>query len=1028
MSTMRVIINSVPTTISAYTDQETFMLQYASDRDAPVRYFHTSDHIFSNNPEGIRIVDVREVAMDDARFSNLNERERLIAKNITNENAFEEFSDVFPTFESYLRDVRDVSRVIDREIDQQRFELKRRLEIEKQFTNEPSTVASSFEVDTVHVDVVLEDNDYTMMDIFDSIKVSEELPYIRWKHVSKVYDQLTMDDRWLDIEPKDNHIFFIFKDNDGVFESSTMLSMKLKLREGVSQRSLVEELLSLIDAPLDVSSIQQVDLSGEFLVFKTVIELDIFAYLIYTDTVVGHVLSVDESNKILTEKNKIYVLYSNQLTKLSMTIRDDNSTRIRVSGIENEKMVSSMVRKILTCMDVYHEQFNNVVLFYKKWCTAYKPTIQTSKGSKKVNTSARDQNKRIQSLQKYDPNMFGGHYSVICQGSSEQPRIIDSQEAANIEKIDANQVIEFPYKSDTHYTCEPIEAKYHGSAMVKYKYPGLRKNRPIDLPEYSAKYPYLPCCYPAPQKDKDSSAYYKYMKMMRNEQVKEREAQKKTLMNVLNPQKVLPSNRLGNLTYNVKKSLQLSAISTKEILRLGFDVSGSSILACVSHALKKNVTREKLAESSVQLVKQSFYASSIQEIRDYILSSSYLEPEIFVPLIEEVMDVNIFLFVEQEIIIPRYIHYYISHPKRHDKSIVIHARRTTQNRTQCELLVHKKGKKTLILTKKQRDELNKRFFKPIYDVHSIPTDNTYIVRSRTDTTAQIIDSSGKARAFVHSDGHVSVPPLPTYPGTERIVARVDGYKTTLSDAVELLQSKVTKQYTKNGKTLGVYGRDGTFIPCVASPPLKIPSTDYSPLEEISLKKESLLSSFRKERLDTELMKMYAAKADTIVVEKGPIMYLPITRTLKVSSKKLKNQIENTGAIEPYMYPARFSYHPNQIIFIDQETLVRWYTTRNLDGQTRIYFSNTLDTERKTLYYASIMNGPIISVQNIETPTKARALYASYMYATRHINTGYSFNAEPVDATIKIVSTDGTSIGDGHPIIKYDNGEYAAILI
>lgn len=1031
MSTVEVTINSIPTRVSSYTKHDTFMLKYATDRGVPLRYLHASDRLFSN-PQ-IDIVSVTDVPFDDARFSRLTERERAIARAVTTEEEFEPFKKLFPSFEVYRRDVRDMSRLIERDVNQQRATLRDLLKIEKQFEQEPKTKAGDFVVDTVNVDVTFKDFEYSMLELFDAIRVTRNMPYVRWNSVTKVYEGGDFDERWFEIEPPEGHIFFVFQGEYGVFESTTLANVSLKLRGEETQRSLVDELLSFIAIPMTVETVRQVSVRGEFTIDETAIDMDILSYLLFTDELASSVLTVDESNALVSDKKKSSILYpvsDQSYIRLSVTSPDEQSTRLRVSNIENEQLVAAMIRKILTVMDVYHAKFDEVTKFYKRWCNAYKATVPSSHGAKARKVSDRQKGSRLEALQEHNPDMFGGGYNKLCQGPTLQPRIVDSQEATEIERRDADQVIEYPFNSDVYYTCEPIEARQIGSQFVKYKYPGLKANNRHDLPDYKARFPYVPCCYPVSQKDKKSSEYYKYMAQLRGEDVEERPAERKTMEHTLNPQNILYDNRLGYLTFNVKNALEMSGISTKNIVRLGFAASGESVVACIAYASDRTITRQSVSDGPVQLLKQEFYASSLDNIRDYIRTEPMLRPELLVPLLEEAAQMNVFLFVDEQVVVPRHVNYYAQRPRSFGESIVVHARIVNPQRVQCELLVDRKTKRPLTLTARQRDALQRRFFAPIFDAHTITDDEPVSHTSRQGIASQLLDTGGRARLLVREDGHVYVPPMPTYPGTERVISQVPSYQTTLSDAVELVNSRVARQLVIDNKARGVYGRDGTFVPCVASKPLKdVPTTDRSPLTHLEPARESRLSQFRNERIETERMHRYAQVADTIEVSDRASSYNASSRTLRVPSEQLKTQLQQTKdiCIAPYLSSARFTSRPDQLIFSTPETLEWWYENREPDIPTVIHLSGTLDPKRRSLYYASIMNGPIVGIQNIDNPMKQRALYSSYMYATQRTNVGYAFDTQPIDANVQILNVDGTSIGEGYPILKYANGEYAAIF-
>lgn len=741
-----------------------------------------------------------------------------------------------------------------------------------------------------------------------------------------------------------------------VFTTKSTLSTELMLQESMTEEMVVTEILDQFEPPnspagsgesgsgkLSASSITQNSIKGKFDIEGVNIERNVFAYLINTNKVFKYLLLLDESRYLVDDKKRFFVVYQRELkNNITITISEleDGGVTVRMSRVENEEESRDFIAKFTVCCQIYMNEFQNVVDTYKKYCKAFKPEFDTpsageggsgsrggsgsaggdrsrsgdndgdedvdgdgestsgggaKRGRKKKVEREKKTGQRLDKLKEHPiaGDMFkNSQYNKVCQGHKKQPRIVDREEAEEIEAEDPNKVMEFPLNSGIFYACEPIEPnveKIKGKIIETYSsYPGLKKNKYSNIETY----PFLPCCYPKIQKNKASSGYNVWYNEQMGAKV-DKEMSKKTKENILNPQNSLGVDRKGELQFNIRTLLEYSGVKAENTLRLGVAESPKSLLHCMQTATIPFFTdmsveeREESVEQvysemiagPVQILKQSLYQYSTEEIREYLQSERYIDPFILIPLVEYHYSTNIFIFDDDTISVPKNKNGYIYSRKKYDSSVVIQAKSSAhkeEGEKQCEIMFRKtKGgggsgsgsgggevtPKSFTFMSAEQLSYFDSYFKQRTNLYNVSgtkasgrtsADEEIIDAIRGDSTKQLIDNSGKTRIFLVSTSLVGgakaskilVFTPPTYPNEYEELDDIDvatldkKYKTTPERAIEYIEQlsrehggvKIKEQYVEDDVCRGFVTNIGIFVYCYGEPhkDYKYSPDDYIP--------------------------------------------------------------------------------------------------------------------------------------------------------------------------------------------------------
>ena len=589
---------------------------------------------------------------------------------------------------------------------------------------------SNFFIEKKNIKLILKKSESTLLEIFNNIIVNKFVPFVTTNNLFKIYNNLIPFEDWnfssdegiilkilnttKDIKKYNSNHYTtigISRENDNfIIETQIYISDNY-----IKKNDLINILFDVLNLSTDIIE-QNLDYSitGIFSYPQYKFNNYILADLCLNNNIFSRFIRINESQNAHKSTNSVYIYFTDpsndQLLTANITqkIFDNKDTylkkisiknlkfnepyiRIKVSKSENIKYIDRFITIFSKLMTIYYEEKDNIISFYRK----YLPDFGIEK--------YQELKKEKIFLKNIVPQLFYPNYGTYC---GFPPTIVDKETA---DTYPDNEKILFPKDDDIqrYYVCDETKHKEPG-----YKYPGIRKN-PL---ENKDKYPYIPCCYKSID-GKIPNGRILYDKYMLG----------KDTMNVLDlnnriitTRKILKnSNQLGILPLNISKLLQIYDINNFKYYRKGSSRTKNSFLECVLRGcgipkiqnklaeidnnydvLKKFLIEKRLElitnENIISICRQENYNINSQEIVKNISNlDTYLDPKLYIKLLEYIYQVNIFLFTDNEnegsILIPNHVNGYLQYINPYKKTIIIyeHMGSYTDNLDypQCELIV-----------------------------------------------------------------------------------------------------------------------------------------------------------------------------------------------------------------------------------------------------------------------------------------------------------------------------------------------------
>lgn len=422
--------------------------------------------------------------------------------------------------------------------------------------------------------------------------------------------------------------------------------------------------------------------------------------------------------------------------------------RMRINRVKNLEIAESFISMFSKIMNVYKKEYDPTIAFYKQYIKNF--------GDKKI------VEKIIQkplTLRELVPDLFPPGYSRSC---ANLPTIIDDDEIKEYEENNI-QVMQFPKTSEEgqqhNYVCED-----DGNGFV---YIGLHKNK------------YLPCCFRDDQRVSGSNAYKEYYEGKAME--------RRVQQNIIKTNKLAQAGEFAFLPESLEKMFSSIDLDS-DFLRQGVRRGKQSFLECVLKGVLKR--KFKLEEEHKKLVEyptigvssQENPGKDVEQIRSILGDrSSYMNPKLWIRLLETVYNCKIFIFSRQKnskdvvLEIPNYEKVYLQFVNISNTVLFIYEHWGNESDgslyPQCELITKRSGDDdTLNFVGKitiEIEELQKKYLKQFwYSQYSSKMVQIKMISTnllKLPFVSQIIDKYGKARGFETANGLVLLcPPLPPF--------------------------------------------------------------------------------------------------------------------------------------------------------------------------------------------------------------------------------------------------------------------------
>lgn len=483
----------------------------------------------------------------------------------------------------------------------------------------------------------------------------------------------------------------------------------------------------------------QVGIKGKFTVQNIIFNPAVFMELVMNNDICSYFLFTDERKKPALSKERFVFYYiPNQsgdttnaltITATPMLEKAVNWLEVRVTHALSIQQVNSFISVFKQLVSLYLHEHDKIVKNYEKLYSNVKFNEFIRKPEKqKINKKTGE---RLMALEHHNPAAFkAGKYSTKCQ--RRQPYIVKGskikEKKKELAKLKINGkivpdlaehgVVNWPLGSDDWYVCAPREGISDDPRAI---WAGVIKQD--SKSSNFTDYPYLPCCFVVDQFKKKKSDLHDYIaNKSTNETGDEGIDQVKfdrPLAYKKGVKKIIPRGRFGELPYFMRTLAIISGYQSVEyktkmflpILRYGVYYSPNSFIYCMKTAFSPEFRSmsidDKKEEIELYLEKlsnqdddyfvtcrQELYDYSYQEIKDKLVTNSYIDPELFINLLSKDFDCNIILFQVNDkypdgnIVIPRHSIAYLPYKLNvKSKTVIIIKTQTEQYWDQCELVV-----------------------------------------------------------------------------------------------------------------------------------------------------------------------------------------------------------------------------------------------------------------------------------------------------------------------------------------------------
>jgi hypothetical protein len=599
----------------------------------------------------------------------------------------------------------------------------------KHFQNEKELSFTEFEKQKVKFEIDIKINNFlSILEIFNELKLNEDIPFVVTHSFYKIYKDFipplewtnlfdrskTFYDKYKNINRNDTIILKVLENKKKNIYSESFIEifedkLTIKLQYNISNikekyinyenynEILVSKILNLFNfRKNDIIDERITEVNGLFYFPLESIDKYVLSDLILNDNLFSRLLSINE--KKISKKDSVYIYFENtKIGKIAATITpkiaDDidfmrnkglfpkNSEYIRVKinkadNIEKVKYFQSIFSKLL---NIYKKKEDEITQFYS-------PYVKIN-----IKKEMEEEDDKKEKLENIEPELFlTGFSSDICQKKT-QPTIINNEEAEELLKDKENEkfIIKFP-KEET----VDIIPRYYKCNTTQYPYPGLKKNKL----ENNDDFPYLPCCYPVEQTNKKNFRNYYF-----EEEIVDT---KNKIQNIYKTRRIMEEGSFGVLPENINKVFSI-VDRTGIYYRKGVERTKSSFLSCLLSAFNKSTTnlrrvRDKMATREFAAsCKQELFDCNIDEIIKKIKDENeYLDPKLFLHLLETYFNCNIFLFIPDDngkLILPRHIKGYYKNKNKNDCVFIYEHMGGSLDKAeypQCELIVRQKDEKT----------------------------------------------------------------------------------------------------------------------------------------------------------------------------------------------------------------------------------------------------------------------------------------------------------------------------------------------
>lgn len=813
------IYNTTTISLTGRESYDTILKKIALQNDSLPKYISVDNLTSVQGKKGsvsIKYVDLINLAKEDQdiNFSSFYDSVNKLFPNLSPREILEVWiaynsqlnSDVLSFAQIYLDDMRsifgnlvpDISSIFNnnsifeeniyKALEELKYQLDELEASETIINNLVPIKYTDFVLDKINREIISNLN-LPLLAIFDLINVSEEAPFATTNNFYKIHHSLDVkDESWVNSDTNFIRVQIFSHFSKDVNEEGKHNRKYIPIEiyndeSGITHIFYTQTKNSTIQTKIlnlffmKNYTINDVSVSGTFYFPNTSFDKFIFADLLFTEEIMSSILYINESIKASKEKNSVYLHYlpENKEDKVNSNVTEittpdvnlgNTYVKVKITEAKDIDRVKLFQDRFSQLYSFYLSKVDEVTNIYRKFIPLFRVTQQVQKEIKK------------HKLKDIVPDLFISGYSRKCLNS---PVIVTDEEAQVLQST--QQVMTYPKPSSGlksfNYICEPKDGKIF--------YPGLKPN----TLENSKIYPYIPCCYPVDQRLKSKSSYNIYFSDKNIKKINT------NVQYLFKSNKFLPVDIPGELPLNLEMIFTglfqdlINETASKPnkfgetnedptFVRLGVFRDVNSPISCLLQALDKNYrilsddsrveksasVRKDLLKLQLSLAKQEMYDYTTDQIKEFILNKDkYLDPKMFIRLLEEYFHVNIFLFGREGYIVPRHLYSYLSWKPQYQDSVLLFEHIGSESNMakypQTEIIVLKKSKNRKKYIYKFPIDRVLWLVDKLYINYSFTTKRErFYLDKDVNVNSQYIDDYGKTRIIKVGSDIIYTEPIP----------------------------------------------------------------------------------------------------------------------------------------------------------------------------------------------------------------------------------------------------------------------------
>lgn len=745
------------------------------------------------------------------------------------------------------------------------------VKIFQEYKDAEEVAYTDLDVEEIHFVLSLNLDKLSLMEMFNAIQLNDMVPYATINKFYKILQDFIPPEEWSDsvndvlmirVHQKDYMSTSGIASNYGKAEvqinpvTREVISRIVIKNEknNISRDVFTDRSLSVFkNLDIKVTKISESKVVGVFFMPALQFNKYVFSELVLNDELFSRLIKIDDRKKATKMKTGIYIHFYHPTTghiKATLTeklMEKGDSTmknvdaemfeigvpyiRVKIKNAQDTRSVEIFQTVIGKLFAIYENKKDGIIEYYKNYIPDFGNIIPLEEEDEQVELVHK----------KIDPELFASGYTISCN-PYRMPTIVTEENALKSkqpymkfprDRQEDPEVLSLPRDGENqhHYICK----------NPAYPFPGLKDNN-LDNSDI---FPYVPCCF-----KKDQSKKPKYMHYYEG---KELTSIEKKQNNIITTDKSLKYNQFGTLPENISRLFTIIDPNPDyEYVRKGVYDNKNSFINVVMEALNDETNildiegdearndvlieeRKALAtKSNASLCRQEMYDSTTEEIIDLINdTNTYFDPKLFLHVLEDRFDCNIFLFTKRfvggEMTLPRHVQAYY---KNRNKKRCIYVYEHMRNEyPKCELIVKYNTKKShnnsqYSFTYKEARNVRNVFtrLRKSYALNSVIKETYFPLNKSVKIKSQLIDSYGKTRRFdvLYNNQAISMITSPMQPLKIRETSNKDVTLIDVDTAIKFskdinmtVQSQTVIGYTVK-EINGIVGNVSVTIPVIDS--------------------------------------------------------------------------------------------------------------------------------------------------------------------------------------------------------------------